>query len=548
MQFPEAPAPLPSVAGSAGMAACDHPLAARAAVEVLRAGGNAVDGAIALSAALGVVCPNYTGFGGGGFMLIWNPGMEEPAVLDYRETAPGRAYTGMFAQRPRASTRGPLASGVPGTAAGLAEALDRFGTRPWAELLEPALRLAEEGFPVYPNLVRCLEGRRGTLGRYREAARLFLGPDGQGLALGQSFRFPDLAATLRRLAREGPREFYEGETARRIDAEMKRAGGLLDLRDLARYRPVWRRPLRASYRGREVYTIPPPSGGGLQVLQMLGLLEAFDLRPEHGGSVDTLHLQAEAMRLSFAERVGCLADPDYHPVPVDELLSRERLDLLRKGLDPGRAGGLGAPTSPDSPPRLPQSTASYVVADARGGWVVATESLNLWFGSLVVPPGTGLVLNNVMDDFSRVPGTPDAFGLVSSGRNRVEPGKRPASSCTPVLVFRDGKPEVAAGSAGGPRIPTSVLQVLVNVLDYGQAPLQALARPRIHHQWLPDEVVAEPGIPPPVHRGLRARGHRVVSGPERSHGVCVVREPGPGRFLGAGDPRSGGDAVGLEPT
>lgn len=545
MDAPPLPEPPYPVWGNNGIAACDHEVAARAAVEVMQQGGNAVDGAVALSTTLGVVCPNYTGLGGGGFMLVWLPGMPAPEVLDYRETAPNRAYTGMFAARSsQASTRGALAVAVPGLVAGLAEALARYGTRPWAELLQPAIRVAEEGTPVSPNLVRCIRSRLRMLSMYREAARLFLGSGGQGLRPGETWRFPDLAATLRRLAQEGPREFYEGETARRIDAEMKRGQGCLSKRDLARYRPIWRRPLRGHYRGHDVYTVPPPSGGGLQILQMLALLEPFEFPPENAGSAATCHLQAEAMRVSFAERATCLADPDFHTVPVADLLEPARIEECRKGIDPARACGLDVLPSvrPSGPP--PQSTASYVVADPMGGWVAATESINLWFGSLVVPPGTGILLNDVMDDFSRVPGTPDAFGLVSSGRNRVEPGKRPASSSAPAILALGDRPRMAVGSAGGPRIPTSVFQVLMNVLDHGHNPRRALEQPRVHHQWLPNEIAVEQGVPDDVRKVLRKMGHRVVQGPERSHGVCVMKAAGEDLFLAAGDPRSGGGAAG----
>lgn len=546
MDSPTPPIPEPPfpVWGARGAAACDHELAARAAIEILDKGGNAVDAAVALSFTLGVVCPNYSGIGGGGFMMIWRPGMDRPAVLDYRETAPNMAYTGMFAEKPHASTRGCMAAATPSLVAGLAEARDRYGRLPWAELLEPSIRIADEGFPVYPNLVRCIRSRLGVLGIYREAARLFLGPDGQGLRPGETFRFPDLAATYRRLAAEGPREFYEGETARRIVAEIRRGGGGLRARDLAKYRPLWREPVQRTYRGYEVFSIPPPSGGGIQILQMLALLEPFGLLPENAGSAATCHLQAEAMRISFAERAASMADPDFHHVPVEELLSADRLEQCRNLIDPRKATSVVDLPPLEFAPPSPKSTASYVVADSEGGWVVATESINLWFGSLVIPPGTGILLNDVMDDFSRVPGTPDAFGLVSSGTNRVEAGKRPASSSSPVMVFQGGRPLLATGSAGGPRIPTSVFQILVNVLDHGQNPQRALDFPRVHHQWLPDEIAVESSVPEDVRKALRRMGHRVVLGPDRSHGVCVMRAEGEDLFLAAGDFRSGGAAAG----
>lgn len=534
--------------GTAGIAACDHPLAAQAAVDVLDEGGNAVDAAVCMSLTLGVVCPHYTGIGGGGFMMIWLPGMDRPRVLDYRETAPAKAYPGMFGSLgQRASTRGCLAPGVPGQVAGLQYLLDEFGTISWERALAPGILHAEEGIPAYPNLRRVVLGRQRMLSIYPEAARIFL----PNAAPGKVLRQPDLAETYRRLAREGPREFYEGETARRIVAELKEGGGIMEEEDLRRYRPLWREPLVASYRGRDVWSIGPPSGGGIQLLQMLQMVEPFSFTPARTGTASTYHLQAEAMRISFADRSTWIADPEFFEVPVEAMLDPARIAELHLLIDPARAtelldmpplAGQQIPAGHTQPGR--GGTASFGVADHTGGFVAATESVNLWFGSMVIPRGTGFLLNDIMDDFSRQPGTPDAFGLVSSRINQVEPGKRPASSSCPALISHNGKPFVAAGSAGGPRIPTSVFQVCMHLLDHDLNIRQALDAPRVHHQWLPDEVAVEKFVPEDVRKGLRALGHRVVEGPARSHGCAVTWSEEEQLFFGAGDFRSGGAAAG----
>ncbi|GMU57159.1 MAG: gamma-glutamyltransferase [Candidatus Xenobia bacterium] len=552
MSPPVFEAPYPNW-GTRGMTACDHPQAATAAAEVLAGGGNAVDAAVTLSLTLGVLCPQYTGIGGGGFMMVWLPEMERPVVLDYRETAPGAAYPGMYSARAQASARGPLAIGVPGTMAGLAALLERFGTISMERALAPGIELAEKGFAYYPNLRRILLARRKLISIYKEAARIFLGPSREGPRPGDVLRQPDLARTYRRLAQKGWRDFYEGETAELMVREMKRSGGILSAEDLSAYQPIWREPLSGVYRGQEIYVLPPPSGGGIQLLQMLGILEPFRFSPSRMGSSQTYHLQAEAMKIAFAERSTWVADPAFFPVPVEAMLDPARIAELHVLVNPKEASSVGdLPPLPDLPLTAPErtavgtgGTASFAAADARGGLAVATESINLWFGSMVVPAGTGFVMNDIMDDFSRRPGTPDAFGLVSSRANQVEPGKRPASSSCPVIVAREDQPYLALGSAGGPRIPTSVLQILMNLIDHQSNLRQAQDAPRVHHQWLPDETHVEKAVPEDVRRGLRQLGHRVLEGPNRSHSAAVMWSESEQIFYGAGDFRSGGAAAGV---
>ncbi len=534
--------------GRNGMAVSDHIDASEAACQVLREGGNAVDAAVTLSLTLGVVCPHYTGIGGGGFALVWLPGMPAPRLLDYREVAPSRAHPEMFGDDDLASIRGGSAVGVPGCIAGLASLLEEFGTISWERALAPGIEFARRGVQTYPNLRRVVLGRREHLSAFPAAARLFLGENGQGPLPGQRIVMSDLAGTYERMAKHGPREFYEGETARRLIAGIQANGGVMTESDLFSYSPVERDPLRGSYKGREIWTVGPPSGGGIQLLQMLHIMEPFGLGPQDLGSGLAYHLQSEAMRLSFADRSIWVADPAFFKVPVEEMLNQSRLDEFHAMVSREQAMELFEP-----PPlrveamtgvNLPGDggTAAFTTADSSGGFVVATESVNLWFGSMLIPEGTGVVLNDVMDDFSRNPGIPDAFGLVSSRINQVEPGKRPASSSSPALFFQEGRPVAALASAGGPRIATTVFQMALNLYDHNLNIRQALDAPRVHHQWLPNELAVEWNIPADVRQALGRRGHKVVEGPSRSHAVGLVHDDGV--YYGAGDFRADGEAIG----
>lgn len=547
IRFPQAPFP---EWGKKGIAVSDHRAASDAAIEVLREGGNAVDAAVTLSLTLGVTCPYYTGIGGGGFVMVSLPGMDKPRLFDFRETAPRRAHPDMFEDSEEGALRGGLSVGIPGAVAGLSQLLEEFGTISWERALQPGIELGRQGIDVYPNLRRVILGRKRIIESFPELARLYLTDSGECPDPGGRLYQKELAATYERLARLGPEEFYKGETAERIVTSINDTGGLFEIGELSDYRVVEREPLMANYRGREFYTLSPPSGGGIQVLQMLKLLEPFELSPEDFPSAACYHLQAEAMRLSFADRSSWIADPAYFDVPVAEMLDLERLAELHSGLSRYRAMDLvetpplerAKPVGDTSLGR--GGTAAYGVGDSQGGFVLGTESVNLWFGSMVVPPGTGLVLNNVMDDFSRKPGTPDAFGLVSSRVNQVEPGKRPASSSSPVLVMKDGKPVAGLASAGGPRIPTTVLQLAVNLFDHGLNIRQAMDAPRIHHQWLPDELEVEREVAHDVRRRLEEMGHKVVEGPSRSHAVGFVWNEADQCYEGVGDFRSGGAGSG----
>jgi gamma-glutamyltranspeptidase/glutathione hydrolase len=545
-RLPQAPFP---TWGTKGITVSDHPAASKAARDVLKEGGNAVDAAVTLSLTLGVVCPQYTGLGGGGFALICLPGMNRPRLFDFRETAPGASNPDMFGDDELTSIRGGLAPGVPGTVAGLSQLLEQFGTISWERALAPGIKMAREGVEVYPNLRRVVLGRRQHLIDFPQASKIFLGQD--CTTPGKRMVLTDLANTYEKLAKLGPREFYEGEIAERIVKAVQRHGGIFTKKDMADYSIVERTPVWCNYRGREFHTVGPPSGGGIQVLQMLKMLEPFKIGPEDYLSADCYHLQAEAMRLSFADRSSWIADPDYFDVPADAMLDRDRLRDLHSQITPGKAMELVAtpPLERQEPVgvNLPGvgGTAAYAAADSQGGYMVATESVNLWFGSMVIAPGTGVLLNNVMDDFSRKPGTPDAFGLVSSRINQVEPGKRPASSSAPTLVMENGRPVAALASAGGPRIATTVVQMALNHFDHGLNIHQAMDAPRIHHQWLPNELVVEQGLACDVRKRLEQIGHKVVIGPSRSHAAAFVWDDEEQCYFGVGDYRAGGAAAGL---
>ena len=545
LRLPQAPFP---TWGKKGIAVSDHPAASEAARDVLKEGGNAVDAAVTLSLTLGVVCPQYTGIGGGGFALVCLPGMDKPRLFDFRETAPAASDPDMFGDDELTSIRGGLAPGVPGTVAGMARLLEEFGTISWERALAPGIELARKGVEVYTNLRRVVLGRREHLIDFSEATRIFLAQD--CITPGRKMCLPDLADTYEKLARLGPREFYEGELADRIVESVREHGGIFRKQDLSDYSVVERDPVSCTYRGREYVTVGPPSGGGIQVLQMLKMMEPFEIGPEHFLSADCYHLQAEAMRLSFADRSTWIADPDFFEVPVKAMLDEQRLRDLHKQITPGRAMELveTPPLQTEAPcgVSLPGvgGTAAYATGDCLGGYVVATESVNLWFGSMVIPPGTGILMNNVMDDFSRKPGTPDAFGLVSSRINQVEPGKRPASSSAPTLVMEQGKPVAALASAGGPRIATSVFQMALNYFDHGLNIRQALDAPRIHHQWLPNELVVEDGVAGDTRKRLEEIGHKVVVGPSRSHAAAFVWDQDEECYFGEGDYRAGGAGAG----
>ena len=538
--------PVPAAARG-GMVVSSSAHAAAAGAAILKAGGNAVDAAVATAFALAVTQPFSAGLGGGAFALLRTPDGEVIA-LDAREIAPAAATRDMYLQRglpERPSVHGPLAVAVPGFTAGMAMLLERWGTLPLARVLEPAIALSE-GFPLAPFQTARINFMREILSaeRFPETTRIQFAPaadDGRAEA-GELLVQKDPGNTLRTIAKQGPKVMQTGSVAQKIAAEVQRRGGLLSLADLADYRPKLRKPVSGSYRGYQIHSFPPPSSGGAVLLECLNILEGFELGPRGAGSSESLHLVAEAMKLAFADRAVYMGDADFVDVPVDRLVSKEYAASQRARIDPDKAITVAAPGLPAED----RGTAHLSVTDARGGAVAITMTINTLYGSGITVPGTGVVLNNEMDDFSLAPDTPNSYGLVDTrGANAIAPGKRPLSSMSPTLLLKDGHPFMVTGSPGGPRIITTVLLTILNVIDWGMDVQAAVSAPRYHHQWIPDQLSVEPETPVDVVEALRARGHGVqVRDRHWSAAEAIVIDPESGIHYGGSDPRTQGAALG----
>ncbi|MBL9211212.1 MAG: gamma-glutamyltransferase [Opitutaceae bacterium] len=530
-----------------GVVSSAHPLATEVGVSVLKSGGNAVDAAVAVGFALGVVDGYNSGLGGGCFMLIRRADGRMVA-LDGREMAPAAATRDMYLRNGRADTAlsqtGALASGVPGALAAYAQAAREHGRKPLSELIAPATRIAEEGFIVSALYAQKLKATAADLRRFEASRAIFLQRDGQPLGEGDVLKQPDLVRSYRAIAREGPDWFYRGEYATAVETWMRANQGILTAADFRNYVVKSRTPVTSTYRGHTIVGFGPPSSGGVHVAQILNILEGFDLAGLREPGLRH-HVVAEAMKLAFADRAHWLGDPDYVNVPrgllepayARRLGARIQLDRTL------RVEGHGTP--PDAAPRFfEKHTTHFSVADAEGNWVACTATINTTFGSKVVVPGTGIVLNNEMDDFSVEPGVPNAFKLIGAEANAIAPGKRPLSSMSPTIVLKDGQPILALGAAGGPTIISQVVLNLIALLDLRQTPAAALAQPRIHQQWMPDELRTEKALPAETRAGLERRGHKVAE--ENAYGVShLVGRTADGRgFVGAADPRAGGTADG----
>jgi gamma-glutamyltranspeptidase/glutathione hydrolase len=556
----------PAVEAQHGLVTSAHHLASQAGLEILQRGGNAVDAAVATGLALTVVYPTAGNLGGGGFMVIHlaSPGGGRQLVIDYRETAPAAASRDMYVgpdgnvlSGPGSSTVGWRASGVPGSVAGFALALEKYGSGKvtWAEVCEPSRRLAADGHLITQGAAAQLRGSAKLLGQFDESRRIYL-KDGALWHAGDLWRQPELAGTFTRLQQQGPREFYEGETARRIADAMARHGGTIALADLKAYRAVERVPLRGTYRGHEIVTMPPPSSGGLVLLQMLAMLEPYDLKALGHTSAAKIHLFAEVMRRAFRDRAEYLGDPDFVSIPVKELLDRDYLRRRMRDFDPQRAtpsdkveAGLGplklARADGPAAPFAPESTETthFSVVDAAGNAVANTYTLNGNFGSGVTIPGTGVLMNNEMDDFTAKVGVKNMFGLLQSPANAIVPGKRPLSAMTPTLVFKDGELRLVTGSPGGPTIINTVLHILTHVIDFELPVMQAVEAPRVHHQWMADTLTFEKnGLSADTLALLQARGHTVrerqsYEGGYQGDAETIALDPKTRLRLGAADPR-----------
>jgi gamma-glutamyltranspeptidase/glutathione hydrolase len=548
---PPAPAPiltstarlLPAVAAH-GMVASQEKRATRVGVEILKAGGNAVDAAVAVGFALAVTHPQAGNLGGGGFMLVHLAARKETIAIDYRETAPAATTRDIFLDEkgeaePKKSRDAALGIGVPGTVAGLALAHEKYGSGKFTltELIAPAIRLARDGIPVDDEFADTLPRAQPRLARWPAAARIFLKADGAPLTRGDTLVQSDLAASLETIARDGPRAFYEGPLAEKVVAGIRAAGGIMTADDMKNYRAIERAVVRGNYRGYEITSMPPPSSGGVHLIQILNILEAYPLRESGAGAAATLHLMIEAMKPAYADRAEFLGDPAFVQVPVAGLTAKSYAATLRQAIDPERARP-SAEIRAGTPPREGDQTTHFSVVDAQGNAVANTYTINFYYGLGLVAEGTGILLNNELDDFAAKPGAANAFGLLGGDANAPAPGKRPLSSMSPTIVFRDGRVFLVTGTPGGSRIITTVLQVISNVIDHRMNIAEAIAAPRLHHQWMPDRVFMESGFSPDTIRLLEAKGHKITTAAAFGSANSILVTPE--GLTGAADPRQRG--------
>jgi gamma-glutamyltranspeptidase/glutathione hydrolase len=519
-------------------------------LNVLASGGNAVDAAVAVGFALAVTHPSAGNIGGGGVMLL-RAADGRTTFIDFRERAPLAASRNMYLDASGKTTEdsmiGYRAAAVPGTVRGLEYASRKFGTKSWAELVRPAAELAAKGFPLSYGQARGLQANARGLSRFPESNRIFL-KNGKFYEAGETFAQPELARTLDRIANLGARDFYEGETARLLARDMKEHGGLITLEDLQRYQVIEREPMKGEYRGYRILTAPPPSSGGVGILQMLGVLEGTGFEKAGAGSASAVHFMAETMRRYFADRSEHLGDPDFVKVPLTSLLNPSYIQKLRASIDPERATPSSRIQAAKFNARESNETTHYSVADGDGNIAIVTYTLNGGYGSKVTATGLGFLLNNEMDDFAPKPGEANMYGLIQGEANAIAPRKTPLSSMTPTIVLRDGKPFLVLGSPGGPTIINTVLEVLVNVMDFGMNVQDAVNWPRFHHQWLPDELRMEPGYSPDTIALLERRGYTVkrtdAQGRPYSQGEVAAIRFADGWMEGAADPRTEGTAEG----
>ena len=533
------------IVGKNGAVATVHPLATDAAIAAIKRGGNAVDAAVAAGLTLGVVDGHNSGIGGGCFFLL-RTSRGSIVAIDGREAAPGKATRDMFIRNgkaaPELSQTGALAVGIPGSLAAYEYALRHFGRLKLRDVLLPAAELARNGFPLDATYAGRLAATAEDLARFEESRRVFLEPNGKPFAAGQLLRQPDLARSYGAIAEQGIDWFYKGEFPERTEGWMRKNGGLITADDFRKYQVKVREPIRSRYRDYEIIGFPPPSSGGAHVAQILNILSHFDLAKYQPYSADSVHVIGEAMKLAFADRAYWLGDPDFVSVPRG-LISKQYAESLARRIDPQRAISVEqhGPANEFGTAQFEKHTTHFSVADADGNWVACTTTVNTSFGSKVVVPGTGILLNNQMDDFSAQPGVPNFFGLVGAEANAVAPGKRPLSSMSPTIVLRNGKPVLSLGAAGGPTIISQTVINLINIIDHGMSIHDALASPRVHHQWKPDELKVE-ALSAKVVEELERRGDkvRVVKG----GGAAQIVFQSDNGFEAAHDPRLEGKAAG----
>ena len=523
-----------------GMVATQEALASDIGLQILKDGGNAVDAGVAVGFALAVTLPRAGNIGGGGFMMIYDAEQGETVALDYREKAPSSASRDMYLDEDGNAVSDlsrfhGLAVGVPGTVAGLLKALEDHGTMSREQVMAPAIALAEDGIEVTAGLSESLEALSDRLQKWPSTKKVFFKPDGSAYQPGERLYQPELARSLKLIATQGADGFYKGETARSIVKAVNDAGGSMSLQDLANYEAISRTPVTGDYRGYEIVSMPPPSSGGIHIVQILNILEGYPLKDYGHNSAQTIHLMSEAMQLAYADRAEYLGDSDFIDVPASGLTSQAYADQLRTLIDPDKATPASTIKANNPLPYESDQTTHFSIVDKDGNAIANTYTLNFSYGTGLVADGTGILLNNEMDDFSAKPGTPNGYGLLGGEANSVEANKRPLSSMSPTLVFKDDKPYIVTGSPGGSRIITTVTQIISNVIDHDMNIAEATHAPRIHDQWLPDEIRVEKALNIDTIKKLESMGHTVS--PKAAMGSTQSIMITPNGVYGSSDPR-----------
>lgn len=525
-----------------GMVSAQEAVAAQIGLDILKAGGNAVDAGAAVAFALAVTLPRAGNIGGGGFMIVHDAESGETKAIDYREMAPSAADRDMFldedgnADSEKSRFTG-LATGVPGTVAGMQMALEEYGTMDLAEVIKPAIALARDGLAVTPGLSDSLKALEDRLKKWPASEQIFFKEDGSFYEPGEKLVQADLAHTLQLIADQGPDGFYKGEIAEKIAKAVQDAGGRITVEDMATYKPVLRDPVRGDYRGYEIVSMPPPSSGGAHIVQMLNILEEYPIGYLGHNSADTIHLMAEAMKRAYADRSEYLGDSDFVDVPLAQITSKAYAADIRKEISRSVATPSVQIKPGDLAPYESNETTHFSIVDKWGNAVSNTYTINFSYGSGMVAEGTGVLMNNEMDDFAAKPGVPNAYGLIGGDANAVEGGKRPLSSMSPTLVMKEGEVFLVTGSPGGSRIITTTMQVIMNVIDHGMNIAEASTAPRIHHQWLPDEIRIEDGISRDTINILEQRGHKISLNEVMGSTQSIMVDKDAGLLFGASDPR-----------
>ena len=535
------------VISKTGMVVSQRQSASQVGAEILRKGGNAVDAAVATGLALAVVLPRAGNLGGGGFMVVYLKDADKTITIDYRERAPASAHRDLFLDEKGNYDKNKaqfslLSAGVPGTVAGLHLALTKYGTMSWEEVLEPSIKLAEEGFAVPYDLANILASSRykKRLSSNDAAAESYYKKDKSNYEAGETLKLPDLAWTLRQLAEYGPDAFYKGEIAKKIVQEMERNNGLITFEDLENYKAVERPPVEGTYKDFRIVSMPPASSGGVHLIQMLNMLEEYPINEMGFGSADSIHILAEVMKRAYADRSKHLGDMDFYDVPFS-LMSKKYSRSLNKSISV-KVRTASKDVFPGDPyPYESPDTTHFSVMDQYGNVVSNTYTLNFSYGSGIMIPGTGMLMNNEMDDFSSKPGVPNGYGLLGSEANSIQPNKRPLSSMTPTIIFKDDKPYLVLGSPGGSRIITTVLQVALNVMEHKMNVAQAVNSPRIHHQWLPEVLMMEKGFGPDTEKILKEKGYNLYPSSTMGSVQAIIKEGE--YFYGAADPRRPGSGA-----